>query len=149
VTGESDVPISPAAQGIQLSPGTPGALCSCGCGGRATKASGYLWAYVHDPGVPEADRLAGRQLGGRRGSMTPAEVVRLLDGAPIETQEGRQQLRDRFLRLRLAGRIGTGVYQDLMRALDGAAKDQDRTPKPKTAQPIEVIVQRYGNGAAG
>jgi len=146
VTGEADVSPPTVDHGIQLPPGIPGALCSCGCGGRATKASGYRWAYVHDPGVPEAERLAGRQLGGRRGAMSPAEVTRLLDGADLDTREGRHQLRDRALRLLLAGRIGSQKYRDLLAAVDGAAKDQERSPKGQTPAPVLVEVQRYGNG---
>lgn len=149
MTGERDVSPSTADQRIQLPAGIPGALCSDGCGGRATKASGYRWAYVHDPGVPEAERLAGRQLGGRRGAMTPAEVTRLLDGADLDTREGRHQLRDRFLRLRLAGRIGSQMYRDLLAAVDGAAKDQERSPKGPPAPTLIVEVQKGTNGHEG
>lgn len=142
--GESGVPTSRADQHMQVPAGQPGALCSCGCGGMATKASNYRWAYVHDPAIPDAQRLAERQLGGRRGAMTPAEISRLLDGADLDTREGRQHLRDRFLRLRLAGRIGGGIYQDLLRAVDGAAKDHDRTPAKASPHNIVVEVARYG-----
>jgi len=79
--------------------------------------------------------------------MTPAEVVALLEGATLDSRDGRQQLRDRFLRLRLAGRIGVGVYRDLLATLDGAAKDVDRQGKPPGA-PVVVEVQRFTNGAA-
>src|SRR6266498_3578196 len=97
-------------------------LCSCGCGRQATKASGYAWSYWCDPAVSDEEKLSNRQLGGRRGAMAAAEVVRLLEGADLDSREGRQRLRDRFLRLRLAGRIGTGVYRDLLAAVDGAAR---------------------------
>jgi len=140
--GESSASSSAPDRGIQLTPGLP-RLCSCGCGGQATKSSGYKWAYVHDPGVPEADRLAARQLGGRRGAMTAAEVTRLLDGAELSTTEGRNALRDRFLRLRLAGRIGTGVYRDLLVAVDGAGKDREQSPKARPAAPLIVEVARF------
>jgi hypothetical protein len=140
VTGESDVSLSAASQRNQLAP----RLCSCGCGRQATKASEYTWSYWCDPTVPAEEKLSSRQLGGRRGAMTPAEVVRLLEGADLDTREGRQQLRDRFLRLRLAGRIGTGVYRDLLAAVDGASKDVDRAPKARQA-PLIVEVARFGS----
>jgi hypothetical protein len=148
-TGESGVSPSTPAQGGQPTPGSPGALCSNGCGRPATKASGYLWAWHCDPTVSTEEKQKALQLGGRRGAMTPTEVGRLLEGADLDTREGRQQLRDRFLRLRLAGRIGAGVYQDVLRALDGAAKDQERTPTGK-AQPAPVIVEvaRFGQNGA-
>jgi len=145
VNGDASMSPSTVDQGKHLTPG----LCGCGCGRQATKASDYAWSYWCDPAVSEGDKLAARRMGGRRGSMTPAEVSRVLDGADLDTREGRQQLRDRFLRLRLAGRIGTGVYQDILRAVDGAAKDVERTPKAAPAAAIVVEVQKYDrNGHA-
>ena len=55
------------------------AACSCGCGRPATKASGYTWAYWCDPSVEATTKLQARQLGGRRGQLTPAETARLFD----------------------------------------------------------------------
>ena len=78
--------------------------------------------------------------------MSPAEVTRLLDGADLDTREGRHQLRDRSLRLLLAGRIGSQKYRDLLAAVDGAAKDQERSPKGQQPAPVLVEVQRYGHG---
>lgn len=79
--------------------------------------------------------------------MTPAEVERLLDGADTKTPEGRQELRDRLLRLRLAQRVGTAAFNDALKAVDGNARDLER-PKSKTAPPLVVEVQRFGvNGS--
>jgi len=80
--------------------------------------------------------------------MTPAEVARLLEGAELATTEGRNALRDRFLRLYLAGRMGSGHYRDLVATLDSAARDKDMS-RVKPSAPLVVEVQRFGppNGA--
>lgn len=74
--------------------------------------------------------------------MTPAEASRLFDGADLDTREGRQALRERLVRLRLAGRIGSVMYRDALAAIDGAAKDQDRAPKSK-APPTFIVESPY------
>ena len=138
-----DARSSRSDRGGQLTP----SLCSCGCGRPATKGSSYRYAWHCDPSVSDQEKRQALQLGGRRGAMKAAEVVRTLEGADLATVEGRHQLRDRFLRLRLAGRIGSGQYRDVLAALDGAAKDVDRAPKTKmSAQPIVVEVQSFDNG---
>ena len=143
MTGQPAASSSESALGVQLTPGLPGALCESGCGRPATKRSGYRWAWHCDPAVSDEEKRAALRLGGRRGAMTPAEVVALLEGATLDSRDGRQQLRDRFLRLRLAGRIGTGVYRDLLAAVDGAAKDADRTAAKPPAAPVVVEVARF------
>src|SRR5262249_18832087 len=108
MTGESSVATSATDRRQQL------ATRWCACGRQASKSSGYRFCWDCDPSVSAENKALARQLGGRRGAMTPSEVVRLLEGADLDTREGRQQLRDRFLRLRMAGRIRTGVDRDLL-----------------------------------
>ena len=123
MTREPHVPPQVLSLPKQLPP------CSvAGCARATTKSSGRTWCYQHDPAIPDEQKRAAFRLGGRRGQMTAAEVTTMLQGADIATRDGRQQLRDRFLRLRLAGRVGTGVYRDILAALDGAAKDVERAP---------------------
>jgi hypothetical protein len=81
--------------------------------------------------------------------MTPAEVVQALEDADLDSREGRQRLRERFLSLRLAGRITTGEYRDVLAAVDGAAREQIKTVV-SPARPLVVEVERPGarvNGA--
>lgn len=150
MTGQSLVSQAPPDSGRHLSPGVPtsagepGALCSCGCGARATKASGYRWGYWHDPSVSVAEKKAVLQLGGRRGALAPAEVEQLLEDVDLTSREGRHALRDRFLRLRLAGRVGVGVYRDLLAALDSAAKDVEKHQGKPAPRPVSVEVARFG-----
>jgi hypothetical protein len=141
VTGQPDVPSSTRDHGIQLSPRIP-RLCSCGCGGQATKASGYRWAYVHDPGVPEAERLAARQLGGRRGQMTPAEASRLFDQLEPTSAESRTTFRLKLMELLSVGKLTGSMYRDLLAGLDGMGKDQAKVQAPPAA-PLVVELQRF------
>src|SRR5262245_24186413 len=122
---------------------------SAGCSRNATKASGFAWCYWCDPTVPEETKAAARQLGGRRGLMGSAEAVLLLDGAVLTTTEGRQEARARLMAARAAGKLGGGMYRDLLVGLADAAKDQERQPKALAA-PVVVEVQRFTpNGQAG
>src|SRR5262249_6403614 len=132
----------------QLAPSLPGSLCQSGCGRPATRSSGYVWAWHCDPAVSVEEKREALKLGGRRGAMSPSEVARLLEGADLDSREGRQELRDRFLRLRLAGRIGTGVYRDLLAAVDGAARDGKRTPTKPAARELVVEPWKFSNGEA-
>lgn len=141
--GEPAASVSSDPPGNQLARGLPPALCQAGCGRPATKASAGRWCYWDDPAVPAAEKLQARQLGGRRGAMTPAEVVQALENADLDSREGRQRLRERFLSLRLAGRITTGEYRDVLAAVDGAAREQLKAATPP-ARPLVVEVERPG-----
>lgn len=140
--GDRAVSSAPSGQGNELTP----RLCGCGCGRQATKASGYTWSYWCDPAVSAQEKRASRQLGGRRGQMTPAEVVKALEGTNIDTIEGRNDRRDRLWRLRMANRITSSMFRDGLAALEGAAKDVERSPKTKAATTIIVEPQHFGAG---
>jgi hypothetical protein len=138
MTGEFDS--SPPVSTLAKQPGT---CLVPGCSRTPTRSSGRRHCFFHDPAVPADEKLSARQLGGRRGALTASEVVRLLDGASLESQEGRVQLRDRLVRLRLAGQIGTGVFRDVLAAVDSATKDRDQA-KPAPA-PLVVEVSRFSS----
>jgi hypothetical protein len=97
--------------------------------------------------VSAEDKALARRLGGRRGAMTLSEITRLFDGADLGDHDGRQTLRDRFVRLYLAGRLGESRYRALLATLDSAAKDVDRSAKGKAADPIVVEVAKFSNAA--
>src|SRR5262245_33333965 len=98
---------------------------SPGCSRNATKPSGFTWCYWCDPSVPEETKTAARQLCGRRGLMASTEAALLLDGAVLTTPEGRQDVRARLMAARAAGKIGTGLFRDLLAGLDSAVRDSE------------------------
>lgn len=144
--GKSAAPISAPNLGNQLAP----RLCTGSCGRPATKASGYKWCYWCDPAIPNEEKQAARQLGGRRGQMAPAEVARLFDQLDPNSAESRTALRVRLMELLSVGRLTGSMYRDLLAGLDGMGKDQERTPK-SMPRSVLVEVQKFGeppsNGA--
>lgn len=117
------------------------ATCSCGCGRQATKASGYTWAYWCDPSVEATTKLQARQLGGRRGQLTPAETARLFDELEPGSAESRTAFRVRLMQLLAVGKIPSSKYRDFMLALDGMGKDQAKSSSLAPALVVEV--QRF------
>jgi hypothetical protein len=118
------------------------AACSCGCGRQATKASSYTWAYWCDPTVAADMKLQARQLGGRRGQLTPAETARLFDELEPGSAESRTAFRVRLMELLAVGKIPSSKYRDFMVALDGIAKDRPQGKPEKS--PVVVEVLRHG-----
>lgn len=116
--------------------------CQGNCGRVATKASGRVWCYWCDPSTSQEEKLAARQLGGRRGLMGPAEAAVLLEGADIATPEGRNALRLRLAQVRASGVLGSAMMRDLLAVVDGAAKDQPKAVMSPRA-PLVVEVQRF------
>lgn len=143
VTGQVDVSPTPSAPGNELTP----RLCACGCGRQATKASGYTWAYWCDPAVSAETKLQARQLGGRRGQMTPAEAIRLFDQLEPSSAESRTTFRLKLMELLSVGRLTGSMYRDLLAGLEGMSKDHERQGKPAAPGRVVVEVQRFaGNG---
>jgi len=75
--------------------------------------------------------------------MASTEAALLLDGAVLTTPEGRQDVRARLMAARAAGKLGGGLYRDLLHGLDSAVRDQERTPKGKPDRQV-VVVTPYG-----
>jgi hypothetical protein len=141
--GERDVSTSPETQGREPTSGLPGALCACGCGVRATKASGYRWGYHHDPAIPAQEKKQALQLGGRRGQMTPSDASRLFDTLEPASAESRTAFRRRLMELLAVGRLTGSMYRDLLAGLDGMTKDQAKAPAAPAA-PLVVEIQKFG-----
>jgi hypothetical protein len=132
--------MSPSPSGLNRQP----IPCqSPGCSRNATKASDFTWCYWCDPSVPEETKKAAQQLGGRRGLMASTEAVLLLDAEMLKTPAGRTEIRARLMAARAAGKLGGGMFRDLLAGLDSAARDQERQGKP-APPPVLVEVQRFG-----
>ena len=139
-SGEAATPSSSLSLGNQL------ARCQApGCSRVATKASSGRWCWWDDPAVPEAEKLAARQLGGRRGLMGSTQAALLLEGSTLETSVGRNDLRAKLAAARATGQIGTAMLRDLLAVVDGAARDVERNgSKKEPPKPILVEVARFG-----
>ncbi len=125
----------------------PPARCQ-GCSRQPSKASGFRWCWWCDPTVPEPEKLAARQLGGRRGALAPAEVALLLDGTTLAPVGGRQGFRERLMAARAENKITGALYRDLLTGVDGASRDAERHPVKPAPKPIVVEMQRV-NGTGG
>lgn len=120
------------------------ALCGAGCGRPATKGSAGRWCFWDDPAVEASTKLQARQLGGRRGQMTPAEAAQLFDQLEPASAESRTAFRLKLMALLSVGRLTGSMYRDLLAGLDSLGKDQERTPKGKPAPTLVVEIQKYG-----
>jgi len=143
MTGEFSAPSSASNLAQQPGSGRPGARCQCGCGRHASRRSGYRWYHGHDPAVPDEEKRAALQLGGRRGQMAPAEASRLFEQLDPHSAESRTAFRLRLMELLSIGRLTGSKYRDLLAGLDGMGKDQAKGQAP-LAPPVIVEVQRFG-----
>jgi hypothetical protein len=137
MTGDRDVSALPASLIKQ-----PIACQSPGCSRNATKANGYVWCYWCDPSVPEAEKAAARQLGGRRGQMTASEAAKLFEGLDLANAESRAGFRLRLMEQLMAGKLTSSRYRDLLAGLEAQSKDQAKGQAPPAA-PLVVEVQRF------
>jgi hypothetical protein len=115
------------------------ALCEAGCGRPATTGSGGKWCYWDDPAIEASAKLAARQVGGRRGQLTPAEAARLFDALEPGSAESRNACRLELMKRRATGKLSSGMFRDLLSALDGMSKDQPKLAP--TRGPLVVEVQ--------
>jgi hypothetical protein len=115
------------------------ALCEAGCGRPATKGSGGKWCFWDDPSVEASTKLQARQLGGRRGQLTPTETARLFDELEPASAESRTAFRVRLMELLAVGKIPSSKYRDFMLALDGMSKDRPHGKPEKPPVLVEVV----------
>jgi hypothetical protein len=126
----------PAPDGLLAnSVGSGRPTCACGCGRTPQRSSGFSW--LCDPNIaPEVKALA-RGRGQKR---------KALDVGPVELRsiEGRQALRAVLAQLVLEDKIAPSLATCALRALDGAAQDEERNrPRVEDVSPIEVHVARF------
>jgi hypothetical protein len=124
------------------------ALCEAGCKRPATKGSGGRWCYWDDPAVETSTKLQARQLGGRRGQLTPTETARLFDELEPGSPASRTAFRVRLMELLAVGKIPSSKYRDFMLALDGMAKDQLKSATPSRGPLVVEVHGMNGKTAA-
>lgn len=133
VTRRSDTLTAPELLANSVGDGRP--TCRCGCGRTPQKRSGF--AFFCDPLIaPELKALA-RGRGQKR---------KALDVGPVELRSlaGRQALRAVLAQLVLEDKIAPSLATTALRALDGAAADEERNrPRTEPAESIEVHVARF------
>jgi hypothetical protein len=110
--------------------------CACGCGRNRQRGKEFAW--LCDPTVPAELKALARGRGQKR---------KALDVGPVQVRslEGRQQLRAVLAQLVLEDKIAPSLATCALRALDGAAADEEKNrPRPDHAlQPLEVHVARF------
>jgi hypothetical protein len=137
--GSSDQP----APALPLPNSVGGGRPTCACGCARTPQRGKPYAWLCDPDIPAELKVAARGRGMKR---------RALDVERVEfrTVEGRQALRETIAALVLRDELAPSLAQVALKALDGAAQDEERNrPRLEEARELNVIVEKFAREPAG